>query len=134
MNLFQVENKDYFLEQVSLFKPPRTQKDKDRVISKENLAGTDTIIATRIRPLLEHETTKGHVVGVVARGVDNCADVHELRKKVNGRPALTVRQHHCAEFYEIKLSMTIRQQAFNLIALMVQTLARMISINTWSSL
>jgi hypothetical protein len=90
MDLFLPENKKFFLEQVSIFNPPLLRKDKDRLVAKEHSPDPDTIIGTRIRPLLLAEKDNGHVPGVYARGKDGYADVHELRQKVNGRPAIAV--------------------------------------------
>lgn len=91
MDALLAENKTYFTNQVALFKPTRTQKDQDRESARKGkFADADTVIATRIRPLLENEIELGHVAGVFARGEDDYADVHELRNKVTGRPAINV--------------------------------------------
>lgn len=91
MDALLAENKTYFANQVALFKPTRTQKDQDREKGRiGKFTDADTIIATRIRPLLEHEIELGHVAGVFAREKDDYADVHELRNKVTGRPAINV--------------------------------------------
>lgn len=77
------ENKSYFLKQAASYKfPPNTQKEAQDLLS-------DTVIATRIRPLLPHEKDLGEVVGVSHS--ERSSVVHELRQKVNGQPALNVR-------------------------------------------
>lgn len=91
MDLFLPENQKFLLNQIALFDSQVAQgKVKPAAIGKENSPDSDTIIGARIRPLLDAEKEKGHVAGVYARSQGGFADIHELRRKVNGRPAITV--------------------------------------------
>lgn len=81
MENFLHDHKDYFDKQTGLFKFTVAPEKEDESVS-------DTVIATRVRPLLPHEKELREVVGV---STDNrCVAVHELRRKVNGQPALNV--------------------------------------------
>ncbi|EFR05003.1 diatom spindle kinesin 1 [Nannizzia gypsea CBS 118893] len=79
------EHKAFFIEKVKEFKPV-SGKSKN---GNESEISSDTIISARIRPILPHEQKAGHVPGLFVRGDGNGdVDVHELRLKVNGQPAL----------------------------------------------
>ncbi|KFY14062.1 hypothetical protein V492_02874 [Pseudogymnoascus sp. VKM F-4246] len=83
MEAFFEENRDSYIKQVAAFKPASTQA---AAIGSES--GGDTSIGARIRPLLPKEIEEREVAGVCARSEEGYADVHELRRKVNGQPAL----------------------------------------------
>ncbi|KFY51060.1 hypothetical protein V496_08976 [Pseudogymnoascus sp. VKM F-4515 (FW-2607)] len=68
---------------VAAFKPASSQG-----ASTGTESGGDTSIGARIRPLLPKEIEDHDVAGVYARSEEGYADVHELRRKVNGQPAL----------------------------------------------
>ncbi|EEQ32044.1 kinesin motor domain containing protein [Microsporum canis CBS 113480] len=79
-----VEHKAFFVEKVGEFKPAEGKKN-----GNESEASSDTTISARIRPILHHEWEAGHVPGLFTRGDGGGnVDVHELRLKVNGQPAL----------------------------------------------
>ncbi|KAM5439888.1 hypothetical protein MferCBS31731_004299 [Microsporum ferrugineum] len=79
-----VEHKAFFVEKVGEFKPAEGKKN-----GNESEASSDTTISARIRPILHHEREAGHVPGLFTRGDGGGnVDVHELRLKVNGQPAL----------------------------------------------
>lgn len=81
-----VEHKAFFVEKVGEFKPAEGKKN-----GNESEASSDTTISARIRPILHHEREAGHVPGLFTRGDGGGnVDVHELRLKVNGQPALNV--------------------------------------------
>lgn len=90
MDIFLPENKKLFLDQIATF-DARVAKEKAKQALKESAPDSDTMIGVRIRPLLEAEKENGHLAGAYARSTGGFADVHELRRKVNGRPAITVR-------------------------------------------
>jgi hypothetical protein len=90
MDLFLPENKEFFLNQVAIFDSQLT-KDKVKQIARENSPDTDTVIGARIRPLSNLEKENGHIPCVYARWEGGgFADIHALRRKVNGRPTITV--------------------------------------------
>lgn len=84
------EHKAFFVEKVREFKPkPVAGQTKNR---NESEVSSDTTISARIRPILPHEQEAGHIPGLFVRSDGNGElDVHELRLKVNGQPALNVR-------------------------------------------
>ena len=85
MTDFWLKNKEYFVQQVAAFEArPLPGKPS------ENNSLSDTVIGARIRPLLQKEKDAGKVAGVSIRTKGGYADVHELRSKVNGNPALNV--------------------------------------------
>lgn len=86
MEAFFEENRDSYIKQVAAFKPASSQS-----ASAGYESGGDTSIGARIRPLLPKEIEDHEVAGVCARSEEGCADVHELRRKVNGQAALNVR-------------------------------------------
>ena len=86
MEAFFEEHKGSYLKQVAAFKPPSGQAS-----SASSESGGDTSIGARIRPLLPKEVEDGEVAGISVRSEAGYADVHELRRKVNGQPSLNVR-------------------------------------------
>ncbi|OAF58218.1 hypothetical protein VC83_06584 [Pseudogymnoascus destructans] len=83
MEAFFEENRDSYVKQVAAFKPAPSQG-----ASASTESGGDTCIGARIRPLLPKEIEDHEVAGVCARSKEGYADVHELRRKVNGQAAL----------------------------------------------
>ncbi|OBT44863.1 hypothetical protein VE00_05013 [Pseudogymnoascus sp. WSF 3629] len=83
MEAFFEENRDLYIKQVAAFKPASGQ-----AAGAASESGGDTSIGARIRPLLPKEIEDQEVAGVYARSGEGFADVHELRRKVNGQPAL----------------------------------------------
>jgi len=86
MDAFFQENRESYIKQVATFKP---SQDSDKCDGGES--GGDTSIATRVRPLLTKEIEDSEVVGISVRPESGYADVHELRRKINGQPVLNVR-------------------------------------------
>lgn len=87
MEAFFQENKDSYIKQVATFQPPQNQAKLVGCESGEE----DTLIAARVRPLLPNEIEDSEVVGISVRPEAGYADVHELRRKVNGQPKLNVK-------------------------------------------
>lgn len=87
MEAFFQENRDSYIKQVAAFQP---SQDQAKSVGYESGEG-DTSIGARIRPLLTNEIEDGEVVGISVRPEVGYADVHELRRKVNGQPTLNVR-------------------------------------------
>lgn len=85
MEAFFQENRESYIKQVAAFKPAPGQ-----AAGAGSESGGDTSIGARIRPLLPKEIEDQEVTGVYARSEEGFADVHELRRKVNGQPALNV--------------------------------------------
>lgn len=85
MDAFFEENRESYIKQVASFKPASGQ-----ATSAGSESSGDTSIGARIRPLLPKEVEDREVAGVYARSEEGYADVHELRRKVNGQPALNV--------------------------------------------
>jgi kinesin family protein 2/24 len=87
MEAFFQENRDSYIKQVATFQPSQNQaKDAGGELREE-----DTVIAARVRPLLPNEVNDGEVIGISVRPEAGYADVHELRRKINGQPTLNVR-------------------------------------------
>jgi hypothetical protein len=86
MDAFFQENRESYLKQVATFNP---SQDHGKCDGSES-AG-DTSIAARVRPLLPKEIEDNEVVGISVRPESGYADVHELRRKINGQPTLNVR-------------------------------------------
>ena len=86
MDNFFAQNKDFFAEQIAAFE---AQPSKARVASNSDSA-IDTLIGARIRPLLLKEKDAGQIVAVSTQTPEGSATIHELRAKVNGKPALNV--------------------------------------------
>jgi len=85
MDSFFRENRESYVQQVAAFKSsPKNDTNGSREPSG------DTLIATRVRPLLAKEIEDGEVVGISVRPESGHADVHELRRKINGHPGLNV--------------------------------------------
>jgi len=85
MDAFFEENRDSYIKQVAAFKPAPGQ-----ATNAGSESGGDTSIGARIRPLLPKEIEEGEVTGVCARSEAGCADVHEIRRKINGQAGLNV--------------------------------------------
>lgn len=85
MEQYLLDNKAFFEKQIASFKFPTADVTEVKGVSAE-----DTIIATRIRPLLPNEIEQGELVGISSRPAQERAVVHEIRRKVNGQPALNV--------------------------------------------
>ncbi|OBT51210.1 hypothetical protein VE04_07814 [Pseudogymnoascus sp. 24MN13] len=83
MEAFFEENRDSYIKQVTAFKPAPGQ-----AAGAGSESGGDTSTGARSRPLLPKEIEDQEVTGVYARSEEGFADVHELRRKVNGQPAL----------------------------------------------
>lgn len=84
MEAFFQENRDSYIKQVATFQPSQNQaKDAGGELREE-----DTVIAARVRPLLPNEVNDGEVIGISVRPEARYADVHELRRKINGQPRL----------------------------------------------
>ncbi|KFX98251.1 hypothetical protein V490_02401 [Pseudogymnoascus sp. VKM F-3557] len=83
MDAFFEKNRDSYIKQVAAFKPAPGQ-----VTNAGSESGGDTSIGARIRPLLPKEIEEGEVTGVCARSEAGCADVHEIRRKINGQAGL----------------------------------------------
>jgi hypothetical protein len=87
MEAFFQENRDYYIKQVATFQPSQNQaKDASGELREE-----DTVIAARVRPLVPNEVNDGEVIGISVLPEAGYADVHELRRKINGQPTLNVR-------------------------------------------
>jgi len=90
MDLFLPENKDFFHSQVASF-DTQLAKAKVKQTANESSPDSDTIIGARIRPLSDTEKEDGHISCVYAHCEGGgFADIHAMRRKVNGRPAITV--------------------------------------------
>ena len=87
MDLFFLDNKDYFHREVSRFE---TRPKKIDYASPVALADSDILIGARIRPLLPKEVEAGHIAGVFVGKGHAIANVHELKLTVKGFPALNV--------------------------------------------
>jgi hypothetical protein len=85
MDAFFQEHRESFIKQVNGFKSSRDHAKND-----SGESGGDTLIAARVRPLLSKEIAENEVAGITVRSESGCADVHELRRKVNGQPSLSV--------------------------------------------
>jgi hypothetical protein len=86
MDAFFQENRESYIKQVATFKPSQEHDKCD-----DGQSGGDTLIATRVRPLLTKEIEDNDVIGISVRPESGYADVHELRRKINGQPTLNVR-------------------------------------------
>jgi kinesin family member 2/24 len=86
MDAFFQENRDSYINQVAAFKPSYDHSKDDGGES-----GGDTLLAARVRPLLPREIEENEVLGITVRPESGFADVHELRRKVNGQSALSVK-------------------------------------------
>jgi hypothetical protein len=87
MEAFFQENRDSYIKQVATFQPSQDQAKRAGGESGEE----DTWIGARVRPLLPNEIEDSEVVGISVRPEAGYADVHELRRKINGQPTLNVR-------------------------------------------
>ncbi|CZR67073.1 related to kinesin-related protein KLPA [Phialocephala subalpina] len=84
MEAFFQENRDSYIKQVATFQPSQDQAQCAGCESGEE----DTSIGVRVRPLLPNEIEDSEVVGISVRPEAGYADVHELRRKINGQPTL----------------------------------------------
>ncbi|KAL2061256.1 hypothetical protein VTL71DRAFT_7529 [Oculimacula yallundae] len=90
MEALLLSNKSSYLSQIATFEGslvPLANKGA-KPAPGETLSDSDTIIGARIRPLSEHDIGLGHVPSVYAREEGGFADVHDLRVKVRGPPAI----------------------------------------------
>jgi hypothetical protein len=87
ISMDQLENVASFQKLVQHFnrKPPAVDQKKTNM-SRSN----EVIIATRIRPLLEHEEAEGQVEGVVPRYGTTAVDLHSMQLGLPGGPKLRV--------------------------------------------
>ncbi|KAL4952388.1 P-loop containing nucleoside triphosphate hydrolase protein [Aspergillus filifer] len=84
MDQYLLDNVQRYQTLVGRFKPSDANESPKQLSTIPNL-----LVATRIRPLLEHETKSGHVPGIFPRpGQDGVVDVHEFRKVVQGLPTV----------------------------------------------
>jgi kinesin family member 2/24 len=86
MDAFFQENRDFYNIHVAAFKPSHDHSKDDGGES-----GGDTSIAARVRPLLPREIEGNEAFGITVWPESGFADVHELRRKVNGQSALSVK-------------------------------------------
>jgi kinesin family protein 2/24 len=92
MEAFFQEHRDSYIKQVATFQPSQNQaRDAGGELGSSSIGEEDTVIAARVRPLLPKEVDDGEVVGISVRPEAGFADVHELRRKINGQPTLNVR-------------------------------------------
>jgi len=87
MEAFFQENRDSYIKQVATFQPSQDQAKRAGGESGEE----DTLIGARVRPLLPNEIEDSEVVGISVRPEAGYADIHELRRKINGQPTLNVK-------------------------------------------
>jgi kinesin family protein 2/24 len=87
MEAFFRENKDSYIKQVATF---QLSQDQAKCVGCEP-GEEDTVIGARVRPLLPNEIKDSEVVGISVRPEAGYADVHELRRKINGQPTLNVK-------------------------------------------
>ena len=87
MEAFFQENRDSYIKQVATF---QSSQDQAKCAGREP-GEEDTWIGARVRPLLPKEIEDNEVVGISVRPESGYADVHELRRKINGQPTLNVR-------------------------------------------
>ena len=85
MDSFFNENKKFLSEQIAAFE---AQLAKENVATNSNLFTSDTLIGARIRPLLQREVDNGQLDAISTKSTEGSATVHELRAKVNGKPAI----------------------------------------------
>ena len=102
MDPFFLENKQFYLDSVAKLAPktPTTGSSKsssekspaESTTANSNTDLLDTTISIRVRPLLAHELAEGHVPGTIVSKSEagGTVSLHELRKKVVGKPALSV--------------------------------------------
>ncbi|MCJ1358637.1 MAG: hypothetical protein MMC33_008637 [Icmadophila ericetorum] len=78
------QNKQFLLDQIAAYEAEQTQAK-----AEDTSSDTDTLIGVRVRPLLEKEVESGQFIGVSTMAGGGQAAVHELRRKVTGKLALT---------------------------------------------
>ena len=86
MDEFLQQSKRFVLDQIAEYEAKQTQAAVGDASSD-----SDAVIGVRVRPLLEKEVEGGQFIGVSVQTEGGLAAVHELRRKINGKPALTVR-------------------------------------------
>lgn len=87
MEQFLLDNAEYYtrLVHTSKLTPVRAKTGAD------DDTNPYVVIASRLRPLLEDEVSAGLVPGVFPRdGSGGVVDLHELRKRVRGKPTIDV--------------------------------------------
>lgn len=95
MDDFFLANKQFYLDEVAKFNTKSSKaspaSSSTTKPSDPNEDVLDTTISVRVRPLLPHELEAGHVPGAYIARDDfgGVVNLHELRKKVVGKPALT---------------------------------------------
>ena len=85
MDSFFAQNKNFFIEQVAVFEAKLAEVNA--TTNSDSIS--DTLIGARIRPLLQREVDNGRVIAISTKPDEGCAVVHELRAKINGKPAIT---------------------------------------------
>lgn len=85
MDEFLQQNKQFLVDQIADYEAKRTQ-----ATVADTSSDSDAVIGVRVRPLLEKEVEGGQFIGVSVKAQGGLAAVHELRKKVNRKPAMTV--------------------------------------------
>lgn len=89
MEQFLLGNVSRYQSLLNEFKPP-PKTGKEDVTTSPNL-----VVAVRIRPMLDKETTSGQVPAVFSRSAESgAADLHEMRRTVKGPPTLNVGHGH----------------------------------------
>lgn len=89
MEQFLLSNAARHQSLVKAFKAkPHSSTDDDAVTSP------NIVVATRIRPMLDHEVSSGQVVAAFPRGHGGVVDLHELKRTVRGPPTLNVNIAH----------------------------------------
>lgn len=97
MEQFLLSNAARHQSLVKAFKAKTHSSPDDDAITSPNI-----VVATRIRPMLDHELSSGQVVAAFPRdGNGGVVDLHELKRTVRGPPTLNVsiihfnRSLHC---------------------------------------
>lgn len=88
MDKFLLENASRHEHLVKAFNLKNKPPINDDAITSPNI-----VVATRIRPMLEHELSSGQVVAIFPRGGQSgVVDIHELKRVVRGLPTMNVSQ------------------------------------------
>lgn len=105
MESFLLQNAARHQHLVKQFKPkPRATKSEDTSPAHPSIR-----VATRIRPLLEDESSSGQVPAAFPRSGENgTVDLHELRRVVRGPPPLNV-----SELRTLRLLILTLSQSFS---------------------
>ncbi|KAG4413928.1 hypothetical protein IFR04_012943 [Cadophora malorum] len=101
MDALLLSNKASYQSQITAFQDSLVPLSSKGAVSapRETLSDSDTIIGARIRPLSEEDRGLGHVPSVYAREKGRIADVHELRVKVRGPPAVATSSFQFDKLY-----------------------------------